>query len=229
VDVPGTEKRRLSDISLDGSRKISTTPEGESYFKAREDSFIRKVHDGELENLAVEISDYFSLESVGEELVVKPVLVDPEAEIEITDLRPESRLRVKPIDLSVKTAPVSSFETIYDKVIYEDVTTCSKMTKEDIMSNLGDRFRGTVEVPDCISSFDELYAISSMDTTTTSSSCTTSLGRRWTAPAGSVEAPILAEEEFAVRFEPVVERTENHWEDIERMMGGRSCVEQGMC
>jgi len=166
---------------------------------------------------------------VDEELVVKPILEDPGAAIEITDLRPDTRLRVKPIDLSVKTAPVSSFETIYDKVDYEDVVACPRMTKDEIMSNLGDRFRGTIEVPDCISSFDELYQISSMDTETTSTSCTTSMdlpGRRWTAPAGSVEAPILAEEEFDVRFAPLVERTESHWGEIERMMGGQSCIEQ---
>lgn len=230
IEVPEVERKRLS---VEGGSKISSTPEGESYFMARENSFVRKVHDGELQNLAVEISDYFSLESVDEELVVKPIVEDPGAEIEITDLRPESSLVVKPIDLTVKRAPVSSFETIYDKVSLEEVKPRSRITKEEIMAGLGERFQGTVEVPDFVSSVDELYQFSSMDMAQSSSSTShleTAVRqpvRRWTAPAGTVEAPILAAEEFTVRFEPVLERTEGHWEELERMMSEQSCREQG--
>jgi len=221
-----TDMKRLSEISIEGGKKISSTPEGESYFKAREDSFIRRIQDGKLQNLAVEISDYFSLEPVDEELIVKPLIEDPEAEIEITHLNSESNLTVKPIELSVNRAPVSSFETLYDKVTFEDINYDPKVTKEEILANLGERFKGTVQVPEFMSSFDELYQISSMDTMTSGSTCSLEAGRRWTAPAGSVEAPILVEDEFVVRFEPVVERTEGHWGEIERMMGGQSCREQ---
>ena len=228
ISVPEAELKRLSSISFEGGSKISSTPEGESYFMAREESFIKKVYDGELQNLAVEVSDYFSVDAVKEDLLVKPISKDPKAEIEIKDLRLQSCLRVK----SEARAPVSSFETIYDKISLEDIGSTSKLTKEEILASLGDKFQGTMEVPEFVSSFDELCQFSAMDMDQSirgASGLDPALdcGRRWTAPAGSVEAPILEAEEFSVRFEPVVERTEGHWEELEKMMEGKSGRQQG--
>ena len=231
INVPDAEAKRLSNSSTDGACKISSTPEAESYFMKREESFIKKVFDGELQNLAVEVSDYFiSLEPVDEALVVKPISEDPEAEIEITDLRPESSLIVKPVN--EPRGHLSSFERVYDKISLEEIPSHSKMTKEEILASLGENFQGTVETPDFASSFDEIYQLSSVDTAQTSSRvCSMEFsadlpGRRWTAPEGTVEAPILAAEEFSVRFEPVVERTEGHWEELERMVEGERRVVQ---
>lgn len=230
IFVKKNETNRLSTTSSDGNNKISSTPEGESYFLAREESFIKKVHEGELQNMAVEVSDYFSLDSVDEELVVKPIQENPEAEIEISDLRPKSSLMVKPITSSESRAPVSSFETIYDKLSIEEVEPTGTMTKEEILASIGDKFQGTVEVPEYFSSFDELCQFGGEYTDESSSGIASldgDLGRRWTAPAGTVEAPILEEEEFTVRFQPVVERTSGHWTELEKMMDGQSGRQQG--
>ena len=204
-----------------GGSKISSTPEGETYFMQREESFIKKVHQGELQSMAVEVSDYFSLDSVSEELTVRPVLIDSGAEIEITDLRPDSSLTVKPVEFSAKRAPVSSYETIYDQISLEEIASDSTMTKEQILASLGERFHGTQEIPEGFSSFEELYQFSDgqvADTVVVTSE--DNFGRRWTAPAGTVEPPILEAEEFSLRYEPVVERTQGHWEDIEKIIGG---------
>ena len=230
IFVNMNETKRLSTTSSDGNNKISSTPEGESYFMAREESFIKKVHEGELQNMAVEVSDYFSLDSVDEELVVKPIQENPEAEIEIFDLRPESSLMVKPITSSEYRAPVSSFETIYDKLSIEEVEPTGTMTKEEILASIGDKFQGAAEVPEYFSSFDELCQFG-VEYSDQSSSGVASLdgdfGRRWTAPAGTVEAPILEADEFTVRFQPIVERTSGHWNELEKMMGGQSGRQQG--
>jgi hypothetical protein len=226
INVPDTGAHRLSGVSLEGGSKISSTPEGEKYFMAREDSFIEKVHKGELDNLAVEVSNYFSLVASNEQLVVKPITENPGAEIEITDLRPDSSLRVKPIDQSQTRPPVSSFETIYDKISLEEISSVGQnMTKEEILASLGDKFQGTVEVPDFSSSCDELCQLTGGASYHLPPD--EDLDRRWTAPAGSVEAPILEAEEFTVRFLPVLERTEGHWGQLERMMGEESGRDKG--
>merc|ERR1719447_1856201 len=160
INVPDSSMKRLSNVSTEGESKISSTPEGESYFLAREQSFIKKVHEGELQTMAVEVSDYFSMESIDDDLMVKPLEEHPEAEIEITDLRPGSNLVVK----TVTRAPVSSFETIYDKIALEEVETNTLMTKEEILASLEDKFQGgAVEMPQYFSSFDELCQMSLED------------------------------------------------------------------
>ena len=221
INVPDSDSKRLSDVSMEGESKISSTPEGESYFLAREESFIKKVHEGELQTMAVEVSDYFSMESIDDQdLMVKPLVEHPEAEIEITDLRPGSNLVVR----TVTKAPVSSFETIYDKIALEEVETNTLMTKEEILASLEDKFQGVVELPEYFSSFDDLCQ---MDMDESSSVMTAEEGRRWTAPAGTVEAPILEAEEFIVRLQPIAERTSGHWNELEKMLEGQSGREKG--
>ena len=219
INVPddGVDTKRLSNASMEGESKISSTPEGESYFLAREESFIKKVHEGELQAMAVEVSDYFSMDSIDDDLTVKPLVEHPEAEIEITDLRPGSDLVVR----SVTQAPVSSFETIYDKIALEEMETNTSMTKEELLASLEDKFQGAVELPEYFSSFDDLCQISDMEESLVEE------GRRWTAPAGTVEAPILEAEEFVVRLQPVAERTSGHWNELERLLEGQSGREKG--
>ena len=219
INVPddGVDTKRLSNASMEGESKISSTPEGESYFLAREESFIKKVHEGELQAMAVEVSDYFSMDSIDDDLTVKPLVEHPEAEIEITDLRPGSDLVVR----SVNQAPVSSFETIYDKIALEEMETNTSMTKEELLASLEDKFQGAVELPEYFSSFDDLCQISDMEESLVEE------GRRWTAPAGTVEAPILEAEEFVVRLQPVAERTSGHWNELERLLEGQSGREKG--
>merc|ERR1719278_2199284 len=212
INVPDSDTKRLSNVSTEGESKISSTPEGESYFMAREESFIKKVHEGELQAMAVEVSDYFSMDSIDDDLTVKPLVEHPEAEIEITDLRPGSDLVVR----SVNQAPVSSFETIYDKIALEEMETNTSMTKEELLASLEDKFQGAVELPEYFSSFDDLCQISDMEESSVEE------GRRWTAPAGTVEAPILKAEEFVVRLQPVAERTSGHWNELERLLEGQS-------
>ena len=221
INVPDSDTKRLSNVSMEGESKISSTPEGESYFMAREESFIKKVHEGELQTMAVEVSDYFSMESIDDhDLMVKPLVEHPEAEIEITDLRPGSNLVVR----TVTKAPVSSFETIYDKIALEEMETNTLMTKEEILASLEDKFQGANELPEYFSSFDELCQ---MDLDESSGVLAAEEGRRWTAPAGTVEAPILEAEEFVVRLQPIAERTSGHWNELEKMLEGQSGREKG--
>merc|ERR1712142_259983 len=156
VSIPGPgNNRRLSAISLEENSKISTTPEGEKYFMKREESFVAKVAKGEVEKLAVDINDYFSLEhsASSSSLSVRPVVVSPEAEIVVEDLGSQSNLTVKPLD-----KPCSSYEHLYDTIDPEiQITNEAVMTKSEIMKNLGDKFVGTQEIPEYFASFEELY------------------------------------------------------------------------
>ena len=236
IEIPNQEiqNRRLSNISIEDGNKISSTPEGEIYFMKREESFIAKVDKGEVENLAVEISDYYNLQSAGKEneLCVKPIESTPETEIEIRDFRSESNLTVKPIDLKIRRVPVSSYEQIYDTVSIEDIAANSKMSAAEIMSSLGDRFQGTHEMPEFVSSFEDLYQRSAEgmadEIVNSALKATTELpGERWSAPAGAIEPPILEASEFSIRFDPLQDKIENHWEEIEIMMSTETLTGQG--
>merc|ERR1712142_461183 len=168
------QNRRLCNISVEDENKISSTPEGENYFMKREQSFISKVEKGEVEHLAVEISDYYNLVQASDEnLRVKPIESTPETEIEIRDLPVHSNLTVKPVEQVVRRIPVSSYEQIYDTVSIEDIAGHSQMSASEIMSSLGDRFQGTHEVPEFVS-YD--IGISTLKATTELP------GERWSAP-----------------------------------------------
>merc|ERR1712142_352228 len=123
VSIPGPgNNRRLSAISLEESSKISTTPEGEKYFMKREESFVTKVSKGELSSLAVEISDFCSLQNSASDhsLSVKPMKFSPEKEIVVDDLGSQSSLTVKPLEKSKTSVQGSSYEQIYDSVEMEE-------------------------------------------------------------------------------------------------------------
>merc|ERR1712142_965895 len=226
------QNRRLSNISVEDENKISSTPEGENYFMKREQSFISKVEKREVEHLAVEISDYYNLVQASDEnLRVKPIESTPETEIEIRDLPVHSNLTVKPVEQVVRRIPVSSYEQIYDTVSIEDIAGHSQMSAAEIMSSLGDRFQGTHEVPEFVSSFEDLYQRSTEGTTDdlviSALKATTELpGERWSAPAGAIEPPILEANEFSSRITPLQNKIENHWEEIEILMSTETLVGQ---
>jgi len=232
LEIPKQEvqNRRLSNISIEDGHKISSTPEGEKYFMKREESFIAKIDKGEVESLAVEISDYYSLPSVGteNELCVKPVESTPEAEIEIREFSSQSDLTVKPLETNVRRVPTSSYEQIYDSVSIEDIAANSKMSVAEIMSSLGDRFQGTHDMPECVSSFEDLYQRSADGMADESALRATAElpGERWSAPAGAIEPPILEASEFSIRFDPLQEKIEHHWEEIEIMMSTETLTGQ---
>ena len=220
IEIP---ERRVPDESTEG--KISTTPEAEAYFMKREQSFINKVYTGEVHNLAVNVSNFNALDTSMSEsdLTVKPVAATcPEMEIEVSSLNTSrSELTVKPMK---SRGLMSSYEAIYDRVSIEDLDHIpdQMMTTSDLLDNLGDRFEGTRMVPEHASSFEDLYERSAdnMAGDILSSALDTLEPARWSAPAGSIEPPILEAEEFSIRFDPVAERIQGHWQELEILLEG---------
>ena len=206
---------------------ISTTPEAEAYFMQREQSFINKVYTGEVHNLAVNVSNFYALDTSMSEsdLTVKPVAnANPEMEMEISSIETlSSVLTVKPMEES--KGLMSSYEAIYDRISIEDLDHIPDqiMSTSDLLDNLGDRFEGTrCPVPDHASSFEDLYERSAdnMAGDILNSAFDNMEPARWSAPAGSVEAPILEAEEFSIRFDPVAERIQGHWQELEILLEG---------
>merc|ERR1719195_240073 len=191
VDIPSSN-RRLSTVSIDSS-KISSTPEGEKYFMKREESFVAKVDKGEVVNLAVEISDFFTLENSRSDtnLSVKPFQCSPEKEIIVENLGSQSNLMVKPLESTIKSIPCSSYEHIYDKIEVEESQNIGNMSAAELMENLGDKFVGTHEIPESFSSFEDLYGKSVDEHYTELESHSSVTSVRWSAPVGSLEPPFL--------------------------------------
>merc|ERR1719195_303118 len=191
VDIPSSN-RRLSTVSIDSS-KISSTPEGEKYFMKREESFVAKVDKGEVVNLAVEISDFFTLENSRSDtnLSVKPFQCSPEKEIIVENLGSQSNLMVKPLESTIKSIPCSSYEHIYDKIEVEESQNIGNMSAAELMENLGDKFVGTQEIPESFSSFEDLYGKSVDEHYTELDSKSSVTSVRWSAPVGSLEPPFL--------------------------------------
>jgi len=222
VDIPG----RTSRTSVISTEQISTTPEAERYFMKREQSFINKVYKGDLQSLAVEVSDYCSLHTSlsDSDLTVKPCSHYSEAEIEVVDFETCSKsdiLSVKPLGASVPTT-ISSYETIYDKLQLDDNTVGEPPSISNIIGNLGDRFDEVKFVPEHAASFEELFHSSSDGVDNSLEANQSAQQERWSAPSGTVEPPILVADEFTMRFDPVQERIEGHWQDLEILMGDSS-------
>ena len=229
VEVPRSlaESRRLSNISLEGGSKISTTPEGEKYFMKREESFVTKVAAGELASLAVEISDFCNLQHSpsDQSLSVKPMEFSPETEIVVADLGSQSNLTVKPVEKSKSSVQCSSYEQIYEAIQLEDPADLEKkqqVSAEEILASLEGKFEGPRDVPEYFSSFEELYSKSGAGPAPTSEPV-----ERWSAPGGSLEAPILEEEEFSSRFGPISEQISQHWTDMEVLMSTETLTGKG--
>ena len=123
MDIPSAGgSRRLSTVSIESGNKISTTPEGEKYFMKREESFVAKVAKGEVETLAVEISEFFPLETSASEaaLSVRPFEVSPDKEIVVSDVGSQSSLTVRPLETVTRSLACSSYEHLYDEKAASD-------------------------------------------------------------------------------------------------------------
>ena len=195
VDIPKARtNRRLSTISIEEANKISTTPEGEKYFMKREESFVAKVAKGEVETLAVEISEFFPLEpsTSAAILSVRPLDVRPDKEIVVSDVGSQSSLTVKPVENVARSIPCCSYEHLYDKVKIEEIREASleQMSSDELLQNLGDNFVGTNEIPEFFTSYEELYQRPEEEENT-ASSVTSSIipgSARWSAP---IDSPIF--------------------------------------
>ena len=207
VAIPGRE-RRFSNLSTEN---ISTTPEAETYFMKREASFVDKVAKGELESLAVDISDFCK---EGTDLKVKPVNTSPTSEIEVISLEADTELTVKPLEKRT-----SSYESVYEKIILSEGIG-SRQSVAELLGNLGDNYKVTRTIPDFTSSFEDLYQRTAGDMAgeIVSSALDSFEPDRWSAPAGSVEPPILEADEFTIRFDPVAEQIQGHWQELEILM-----------
>jgi hypothetical protein len=205
------------------STTISCTPEGESYFKKQAEALFDRVNKGDFDDLDVEITNYeLEPSSSASDLVVKPLFHTASTEVEVMDLTFEPGLIVKPIELSVRPDPFSSYEAIYDKVSLEETSPDQPLTTAEILSKLGDKFHGTHQFPDKTASFEELY----QDNKTITIVDSVEQSRRWTAPENTVEPPILEQEEFDSRFGAVQGKIDHHWDQIEVLMNvERQCGE----
>ena len=248
-----------SSVEEKEEKKISSTPEAEAYFYRREQSFIKKLGQGELGQLAVVVPEgldqrpednnddnllFSATACTDHELCVKPVLTGPEVEIEIThtdDLTDKvSGLLVKPV-AKPATGLLSSYESIYDRLLFEEEeegvqppagenTEAAAVVRRHIPTTaaslvLGDHFVGAQrQLPDWAgSSFEELFERSAGDLADSILAAATLAVaaepfERWSAPPGVLEPPMLEAGEFCVRFDPVQERIEGHWQELEILM-----------
>lgn len=141
----------------------------------------------------------------------------PETEIVVDDLGSQSSLTVKPLVKSSSSLQCSSYEHIYDQIQMDEAAEPGKkVSAEQILASLEGKFQGTRDIPEYFSSFEELYSKSGEGNVTTTG--TEETLERWSAPVGSLEAPILDDEEFSVRFDPVREQIEQHWSEMEVLM-----------
>lgn len=123
--------RQASDLS-EASMPISSTPDAERYFRRKQAEF-QALQGGP--DLEITVSDYDLDER--SQLKVLPV----QEEIEILSLSEEPVLAVR--------NPMSSFETLYDKCGLEEGSfpqDCSRSS-----------FHATYQVPERVSSFEQLY------------------------------------------------------------------------
>merc|ERR1712241_765696 len=69
---------------------ISCTPEGENYFKRQTEALFKKVNEGDIDDLDIEVPAHVAYgiqpSESGSDLVVKPVTFATESEVEIMNL-----------------------------------------------------------------------------------------------------------------------------------------------
>lgn len=227
--------RPSKDESFSSSFTINNSFEAESYFKKQAEKLLDRPED----MLEVEVPD----PSPVRELSVKPLLEEAMADSSnlknvvttVRDLSEEPNLGVKP---SKDQYPLSSFEALYDTTELESVPGTVKMTAEELQDSLGDRFKGTTftdleGASGGISSFENIYQ---MDPEGSEFFITTSSGSgadshqlpnsRWSAPANTIEPPIICSQEFANRFGAIQEQIEGHWSNIEGMVDRKEQSQQ---
>ena len=52
-------------------------------------------------------------------------------------------------------------------------------------------------------------------------------GERWSAPAGTVEPPILDDQEFSNRLQPLQAKIDHHWDEMEILMSTETLTGEG--
>ena len=230
-------KKRISSEE-DPPRLISSTPEGEQYFQKQAEVLYEKAAAGEA--LDVEVED--SREASESGLVVQPhdeadslagsqILQRSDgSHMDISDLSSEPLLAVKPLRRGSAprgaAAALSSFEALYDKTELEDVPGELALGGEQMSPD--DRFQGhQISGLPGLSSFENIYELpvtvypGERDDASTGSRLPAEElpGARWSAPADSLEPPVLVREEFDQRYGAVREKIAGHFSDITELVG----------
>ena len=148
-------------------------------------------------------------------LVVQPredQIPGGEGHIDIEDLSAEPLLAVKPLRrIAAASAALSSFEALYDKAELEEVLGDPALGGEQLRPDR--RFQGTRPADGGLpglSSFENIYEL--QDSAAHPPPPPGSLAvaevpdARWSAPADSLEPPLLIQEEFDQRFGTVQEK-----------------------
>ena len=153
--------------------------------------------------------------------------------MDISDLSSEPLLAVKPLRRGSAprgaAAALSSFEALYDKTELEDVPGELALGGEQMSPD--DRFQGhQVSGLPGLSSFENIYELpvtvypGERDGDASAAGSRLPAGElppgaRWSAPADSLEPPVLVREEFDQRYGAVREKIEGHFSDITELVG----------
>ncbi len=202
---------------------ISSTPEGEKYFQKQAEILYEKAAAGDLD---VEVTPE---RQPGELVVLEGDDADRGgSHVDVSDLSSEPCLAVKPLRTR-KEPPLSSFEALYDTTQIEEVPGDLGLGAHELRP--GDKFTGTRPDDDGaaaaaaaagMSSFENIYHPSASDAGSFLISPGDTLEPlpevRWSAPADSIEPPMLVKEEFDQRYGAVRDRIEGHFTDITEMV-----------
>lgn len=210
--IPALKKRISSE---EEPRLISSTPEGEKYFQKQAEVLYEKAAAGELDVEVPRIDEQgASRPSSGLVVQLQEDQIPGEGEggggssgshIDIEDLSTEPLLAVKPLRrIAAASAALSSFEALYDKAELEEVPGDPVLGGEQLHPDR--RFQGTrpadVGLPG-LSSFENIYELqeSAAAYPPPGALAVEELpGARWSAPADSLEPPLLVQEEFDQRY-----------------------------
>jgi hypothetical protein len=185
---------------------ISSTPEAESYFQQQAEILYEKAASG-----------FLDIDVVPERRKTSDVLTvktsAPEAHFDVADLSAEPSLAVKPLR-TTKGVPLSSFEALYDRTQVEDVPGDLTLGAGELFP--GDKFHGTrQEFEPGTSSFENIYH-EPLYVGIQSDHMLPDV--RWSAPADTIEPPVILKEEFDQRYGAVQERIEEHFSEISELV-----------
>ena len=184
--------------------------EGEGVREASESGLVVQPHEGE---------------SPGESQILQR---SDGSHIDIADLSSEPLLAVKPLrrpTASRGAAALSSFEALYDKTELEEVPGDPALGGEQMSPE--DRFQGhQISGLPGLSSFENIYELPvTVYPGADPSSAGPPLpaeelpGARWSAPADTLEPPVLIREEFDQRYGAVRDKIAEHFSDISELVG----------
>ena len=226
--IPSLRKRISSED--DQTRLISSTPEGEKYFQKQAEVLYEKAAKGE--PLEVEVEVIREASASGSGLIVQPHGAESEVEgggldgshIDIADLSSEPLLAVKPLRRSAASskgaAALSSFEALYDGAELEEVPGDLALGGEEMSPE--DRFQGhqISGLPPGLSSFENIYEMPVTVYPGQGSQLPAEElpGARWSAPADTLEPPVLIREEFDQRYGAVRDKIAEHFSDITELV-----------